>query len=248
MVRSLTGSIHSAPDIKTAEAAKVIENTQRDLNIALMNELSLIFHKLGLDTKEVLAAAGTKWNFLPFAPGLVGGHCIGVDPYYLTFKAESLGYRPEVILAGRRINDSMGHYVVLSTVKLLIKNDKAVKGSKVLVLGMTFKENIPDIRNTKVIRIYEELIDYGVKAYVYDPCAYREEVAHEYGLDLLAAPEQQAPYDAIIFAVNHDLLIKNVDIDKLIELSKDEKPILIDVKGLFDKSHLESLGIVYWSL
>ena len=206
-VDSLYGSIitagtYKASSIRVAEAAKVIENTQRDLNIALINELAVIFNKLGIDTEEVLLAAGTKWNFLPFRPGLVGGHCIGVDPYYLTHKAQAIGYHPEVILAGRRINDSMGRYVVNELVKAMIKRRIHVAGAKVLVMGLTFKENCPDIRNTKVVDILAELKEYGVVADVFDPWVDAAEAQHEYGITPVSAP-QAGSYDAIILAVGH---------------------------------------------
>ncbi|MBU1308755.1 MAG: Vi polysaccharide biosynthesis UDP-N-acetylglucosamine C-6 dehydrogenase TviB [Gammaproteobacteria bacterium] len=198
----ITAGTYKASSIRVAEAAKVIENTQRDLNIALINELAVIFNKLGIDTEEVLLAAGTKWNFLPFRPGLVGGHCIGVDPYYLTHKAQSIGYNPEVILAGRRINDSMGRYVVSELVKAMIKRRIQVSGAKVLVMGLTFKENCPDIRNTKVVDILNEFTEYGISADVFDPWVDATEAQHEYGINLTAKPEQ-ASYDAIILAVGH---------------------------------------------
>jgi UDP-N-acetyl-D-glucosamine/UDP-N-acetyl-D-galactosamine dehydrogenase len=184
-----------------AEASKVIENAQRDLNIAFVNELALIFDRLGIDTTEVLTAARTKWNFLPFAPGLVGGHCIGVDPYYLTHKAESLGYHAQVILAGRRINDNMGVYVANKVVKLMIQRNHNINGAKILLLGITFKENCPDIRNSRVIDVVRELQDFGADVHVYDPWASAPEVRHEYGLELLAEPA--GPYDAIVLAVAH---------------------------------------------
>lgn len=207
-VDNLYGSIivagtYKASSIRVAEAAKVIENTQRDLNIALINELAVIFNKLGIDTEEVLLAAGTKWNFLPFRPGLVGGHCIGVDPYYLTHKAQSIGYHPEVILAGRRINDSMGSYVVSELVKAMLKKSIQVKGSRVLVLGLTFKENCPDIRNTKVVDILSELSEYGVNADIYDPWVDVAESMHEYKVTPIAQPEPGS-YDAVILAVAHN--------------------------------------------
>ncbi len=198
----ITAGTYKASSIRVAEAAKVIENTQRDLNIALINELAVIFNKLGIDTEEVLLAAGTKWNFLPFRPGLVGGHCIGVDPYYLTHKAQAIGYHPEVILAGRRINDSMGRYVVSELVKAMIKRRIHVAGAKVLVMGLTFKENCPDIRNTKVVDILAELKEYGVQADVFDPWVNSDEAQHEYGITPLTKPEQGA-YDAVILAVGH---------------------------------------------
>lgn len=194
---------HKATSIRVAEAAKVIENTQRDVNIALINELALIFNKMGIDTEAVLKAAGTKWNFLPFRPGLVGGHCIGVDPYYLTHKAQSIGYHPEIILAGRRLNDSMGAYVASQMVKALMKRRIHVNGAKVLILGLTFKENCPDLRNTKVVDIIRELQEYNVEVDVHDPWAAAEEARHEYGLNTVATP-QVGSYDGIILAVAHD--------------------------------------------
>lgn len=199
----ITAGTYKASSIKVAEAAKVIENTQRDLNIALMNELSLIFKKLGIDTLEVLKAAGTKWNFLPFRPGLVGGHCIGVDPYYLTHKAQEVGYHPEVILAGRRINDSMACYVADETIKLMLRKGQPVLGSKVLVLGLTFKENCPDVRNTKVVDIVKALRGYNTQVDVYDPWIDIQEAEHEYGLKCLAHPPEKGHYAAIVLAVGH---------------------------------------------
>lgn len=199
----ITAGTHKASSIKVAEAAKVIENTQRDVNIALMNELSLIFHKLGIDTLEVLQAAGTKWNFLPFRPGLVGGHCIGVDPYYLTHKAQEVGYHPEVILAGRRINDSMASHVADETVKLMLRKNLSVLGSKVLVLGLTFKENCPDLRNTKVVDIIKALYSYNTQVDVYDPWIDLAEAEHEYGLKCLPVMPASGQYAAVILAVGH---------------------------------------------
>ena len=204
----ITAGTHKASSIKVAEAAKVIENTQRDLNIALMNELSLIFHKLGIDTLEVLQAAGTKWNFLPFRPGLVGGHCIGVDPYYLTHKAQEVGYHPEVILAGRRINDSMAAHVADETVKLMLRKGIPVLGSKVLVLGLTFKENCPDLRNTKVVDIVRTLQGYNTRVDVYDPWIDRDEARHEYGLECLAEQPAASRYSAIVIAVGHQQFVE----------------------------------------
>jgi UDP-N-acetyl-D-glucosamine/UDP-N-acetyl-D-galactosamine dehydrogenase len=203
----ITAGTYKASSIKVAEAAKVIENTQRDLNIALMNELSLIFKKLGIDTLEVLKAAGTKWNFLPFRPGLVGGHCIGVDPYYLTHKAQEVGYHPEVILAGRRINDSMASHVADETVKLMLRKGQPVLGSKVLVLGLTFKENCPDVRNTKVVDIVKALQGYNTQVDVYDPWIDIQEAEHEYGLKCLTHPPKQGQYAAIVLAVGHKQFI-----------------------------------------
>ncbi|WP_137885655.1 Vi polysaccharide biosynthesis UDP-N-acetylglucosamine C-6 dehydrogenase TviB [Pseudomonas sp. 2FE] len=198
----ITAGTHKASSIKVAEAAKVIENTQRDLNIALINELALIFNKMGIDTQAVLEAAGTKWNFLPFRPGLVGGHCIGVDPYYLTHKAEAIGYHPEIILAGRRLNDSMGAYVVSQLVKAMLKRRIHVDGARVLVMGLTFKENCPDLRNTRVIDIVQELAEYNVAVDVYDPWVSAEEALHEYGITPVAEPKVNT-YDGIILAVAH---------------------------------------------
>jgi len=225
----ITAGTHKAPSIKVAEAAKVIENSQRDINIAFVNELALIFNKMGIDTLDVLAAAGTKWNFLPFRPGLVGGHCIGVDPYYLTFKAESLGYHPEVILAGRRINDNMGAYVAKEVIKLLIKKSHKVDGAKVLVLGITFKENCPDIRNSRVIDVISELKDFGCDVSVYDPWADAKEVAHEYGLSL--SKELGEKYDAVVLAVAHKEFI-GMDMESL----KHEDSVVYDIKGFFDRN------------
>lgn len=198
----ITAGTHKASSIKVAEAAKVIENTQRDLNIALMNELSMIFARLGIDTHEVLAAAGTKWNFLPFKPGLVGGHCIGVDPYYLTHKAQAVGYHPEVILAGRRVNDNMGPYAVSELIKAMIKAGQTIASARVLVMGLTFKENCPDLRNTRVIDVVRELKEFGCEVDVTDCWADPEEAMHEYGLELIGEPDQQA-YNAVILAVPH---------------------------------------------
>jgi len=238
--------IHKAPNIKTAEAAKVIENIQRDLNIALVNELAVIFHKLGLDTKDVLDAASTKWNFLRFEPGLVGGHCIGVDPYYLTFKAQSLGYQPEVILSGRRINDSMGKYIAEQTIKHLIKAGRTVKGSKILILGFTFKENINDIRNTRVIDIYNELKEYGVSPYIHDPCADSKDVLSEYGIRLISKPEIESPFDGIIAAVKHSAYTR-YSAGYLKRLCN-SNALLIDIKGIYKKDDALKAGFNYWRL
>jgi UDP-N-acetyl-D-galactosamine dehydrogenase len=238
--------IHKAPDIRTAEAAKVIENIQRDLNIALVNELSIIFNRIGLDTRAVLDAAETKWNFLPFQPGLVGGHCIGVDPYYLTFKAQSIGYHPEVILSGRRINDNMGDYIADKTVKQLIVAGKPVKKSKVLILGLTFKENIRDIRNTRVIDIYERLREFGVLPFIHDPLADKAEVKKEYKLSLLEKPESGKPYDGVILAVKHRAY-RRYSLNYLKKLCS-EKPVLVDVKACYDRAKAISAGFRYWRL
>jgi UDP-N-acetyl-D-galactosamine dehydrogenase len=238
--------IHRASSIKVAEAAKVIENTQRDLNIALMNELAMIFDIMGINTLEVLEAAGTKWNFLPFRPGLVGGHCIGVDPYYLTFKAEALGYHPEMILAGRRINDGMGKYIAEKTVKLLIKQGKAVKGAQVAVLGITFKENVPDLRNTRVVDIVNELEDYGVKVLVHDPLADAQEALQYYGLETVAI-EALEGVDAVVVSVLHTAYL-TLGLDGIAKLCANGSPIVVDVKGAFDPEQAKFKNITYYQL
>lgn len=243
----IDAGVHKASSIKVAEAAKVIENTQRDLNIALMNELALIFHKLDIDTIEVLKAAGTKWNFLKFYPGLVGGHCIGVDPYYLTYKAEETGYNPQVILSGRRINDNMGKYVAENTVKSLIRSGKAVKGSKVLLLGLTFKENVGDIRNTKVIDIISELNEYQVETIVHDPHASKDEVFEEYNIELSDLTEEMK-VDSVIVAVAHDSF-KKYSLEKILQwYNSSSEPVLIDIKGFYDKETAKKMGFIYWRL
>ncbi|MEP2773894.1 MAG: nucleotide sugar dehydrogenase [Fulvivirga sp.] len=229
----ITAGTHKASSIKVAEAAKVIENSQRDLNIAFVNELALIFDKLDIDTHEVLEAAGTKWNFLPFKPGLVGGHCIGVDPYYLTHKAEGVGYNPQVILAGRRINDNMGVFIANKVIKLMAQNDNPIKNSRALVLGITFKENCPDIRNSRVIDVINELESFGVKVDVYDPHADVEEVKLEYNKTLTDEP--QGEYAAIILAVGHTEF-KSLDLNNY----KNNKSIIYDVKGYLEKSVVSS--------
>jgi UDP-N-acetyl-D-galactosamine dehydrogenase len=225
----VTAGTYLASSIKVAEAAKVIENTQRDVNIGLINELALIFNKLGIDTEEVLRAAGTKWNFLPFRPGLVGGHCIGIDPYYLTYKAQSVGYHPEIILAGRRLNDGMSAYIASQLVKAMIKKRIQVEGSTVLMLGITFKENCPDIRNTKVVDVITELSDYGVKVDCYDPWADSMEVNKEYGIEMLDAPKMNH-YDGIIIAVAHDNF-KRLNANEIHEYGLSEH-VLYDLKYL----------------
>ncbi|MEN8426860.1 Vi polysaccharide biosynthesis UDP-N-acetylglucosamine C-6 dehydrogenase TviB [Acinetobacter schindleri] len=224
---------HKASSIKVAEAAKVIENTQRDVNIALINELAVIFNKMGIDTEAVLQAAGTKWNFLPFRPGLVGGHCIGVDPYYLTHKAQSIGYHPEIILAGRRLNDGMGAYVVTQLVKGMIKKKIQVEGAKVLVLGLSFKENCPDIRNTKIIDIVHELQEYHIQADVYDPWVDASEAEHEYGITPVQTLEN-GQYDAVILAVAHDQF-KAMDVEAIRGLGK-ANHVLYDLKYVLSQS------------
>ena len=233
----ITAGTYKASSIKVAEAAKVIENTQRDVNIALMNELSLIFNKLGIDTLEVLLAAGTKWNFLPFRPGLVGGHCIGVDPYYLTHKAQELGYHPEVILAGRRINDSMAEHVADETVKLMLKKGLSVLGSKVLVLGLTFKENCPDVRNTKVVDIVKGLLAYNTLVDVYDPWVDLKEAKAEYGLNCLSSMPENNTYSAVILAVGHDQF-KAMGIDGIKAFAV-ENAVIFDVKSVLDKASVD---------
>jgi UDP-N-acetyl-D-galactosamine dehydrogenase len=226
----ITAGTHKASSIKVAEAAKVIENTQRDVNIALINELALIFNKLGIDTEEVLLAAGTKWNFLPFRPGLVGGHCIGVDPYYLTHKAQAIGYNPEVILSGRRINDSMGAYVVSQLIKLMLKKRIHVQDAKVLIMGLTFKENCPDIRNTRIVDIVEELKTYGVSVDVYDPWVNSNEAFEEYAIRPINQPGL-GKYDAMILAVAHQEF-KEMPIQEIRALGKAQS-IIYDLKYLF---------------
>ncbi|MFZ2989147.1 nucleotide sugar dehydrogenase [Ideonella sp.] len=242
----VTAGVHRAPSIKVAEAAKVIENTQRDLNIALMNELSVLFARMGIDTAEVLAAAGSKWNFLPFRPGLVGGHCIGVDPYYLTYKAEQHGYIPQVILAGRRINDNMGRYVARNTVKLMLQNGLDVPRCRIGVLGLTFKENCPDIRNSKVIDLVRELRDHGTTVVVADPWADAAEVQHECGISLadLAA---EAPFDALVVAVAHREY-RALGAAELRALLRGDKPVLADVKALYPRDELAAAGVTVFRL
>ena len=237
--------VHRAESIKVAEAAKVIENSQRDINIAFMNELSIIFNKMGIDTKSVLKAAGTKWNFLKFSPGLVGGHCIGVDPYYLTYKAEQLGYHSRIILSGRRINDDMGRYVAENTVKKLIAADKFVRNAKVAILGFTFKENCPDTRNTKVIDIVNELKEYGIDPAIADPTADADEAKRLYGVEFVSMDEIR-DMDAVIIAVAHDAFssftVKDVDVF----FGKQGKKVLLDLKGLLDRNEFEKAGYCYW--
>lgn len=239
--------IHRASSIKVAEAAKVIENTQRDLNIALMNELAIIFGRLGIETTEVLEAAGTKWNFLPFRPGLVGGHCIGVDPYYLTFKAEGMGFHPEVILAGRRTNDGMGKYVAECTVKHLIARGNVIRGARVGILGFTFKENVPDLRNTRVVDIIAELHDYGVETLVHDAEAEPAEAMHEYGQELLPL-EALRDLDAVILAVSHRAYAAFTPEDIRARFRDPDKGVLMDVKSLYDPAAMRAAGLDYWRL
>jgi len=240
----VTAGVHRAASIKVAEAAKVIENTQRDLNIALMNELALIFDRLGVDTLDVLEAAGTKWNFLPFRPGLVGGHCIGVDPYYLTHKAEKIGYIPQVILAGRRINDGVGRFIAQRTIREMIHAGHNVLGATVTVLGLTFKEDCPDIRNSKVIDIIRELQDYGVDVQVHDPLADAVEVRHEYGLDMVPF-DQLRPASAVVVAVAHKQF-REMGVEAYKGLMTGS--VLIDVKGIFTAEEAKRHGIRFWRL
>lgn len=238
--------VHRAESIKVAEAAKVIENSQRDINIAFMNELSIIFNKMGIDTQSVLKAAGTKWNFLKFYPGLVGGHCIGVDPYYLTYKAEMLGYHSQVILAGRRINDDMGKYVAQNAVKKLICADKSVKGARVAILGFTFKENCPDTRNTKVIDIVNELREYGIEPVICDPEADSAEAKRLYGIEFKDISSVKDA-DAVILAVAHDEF-KKFTIDDIGAFFGEGRKVLLDIKGLLDRKEYENAGYIYWRL
>ncbi|MDC5308705.1 Vi polysaccharide biosynthesis UDP-N-acetylglucosamine C-6 dehydrogenase TviB [Acinetobacter baumannii] len=242
----ITAGTHKASSIKVAEAAKVIENTQRDLNIALVNELSVIFDRIGIDTLDVLEAAGSKWNFLPFRPGLVGGHCIGVDPYYLTHKAEEVGYHPQVILAGRRINDNMARYVARNTIKLMLQNGIDVPRAKVGVLGVTFKENCPDIRNSKVADLIKELEFWGAQVVVADPWADADEVRHEYGIEL-GKVDAQNPVDSVIIAVGHNEF-RSLSASELRSYMKCEKPVLADVKSLFDRIEMSDAGFTVFRL
>jgi UDP-N-acetyl-D-galactosamine dehydrogenase len=232
----ITAGTHLASSIRVAEAAKVIENTQRDVNIALINELALIFHRLGLDTQEVLEAAGSKWNFLPFRPGLVGGHCIGVDPYYLTHKAQAIGYHPEIILAGRRLNDSMGAYVVKQVIKLMTHRGSLSKDAQVLVLGLTFKENCPDLRNTRVVDIVAEFKEYGITCDIYDPWINPAEARHEYGIEVIDQP-RAAAYDAVILAVAHRQF-RDLGVARIRGFGKPDA-VLYDVKQLFPKDQVD---------
>lgn len=236
--------VYRAESIKVAEAAKVIENSQRDINIAFMNELAMVFDKMNIDTVEVLKAAQTKWNFLNFKPGLVGGHCIGVDPYYFIYKAQELGYHSQIILSGRQINDEMGKYIGQNTIKKLVLADKKVKGAKVGIMGITFKENCPDIRNTKVIDIINELREYGVDVLVYDPIANKDDVKSEYNIDLVSYENLQK-LDAVLIAVEHEEF-KNLDIKDIKNMQNKKNPIIIDIKGIFDKDKIT--GCMYYRL
>lgn len=243
---SIIQDIYRAESIKVAEAAKVIENAQRDINIAFMNELSLIFDKMKIDTKAVLAAAGTKWNFLKFSPGLVGGHCIGVDPYYLTYKAQEMGYHPQVILAGRRINDGMGKWVAEQTVKELIRSGKNVNGARINILGITFKENVPDVRNSRVKDIVSELLEYGADISISDPLATEEDALKEYGFGLTGFMDLPKA-DAVVVAVPHGVY-RDLGVDDIRRLFRNSNGVLIDVKYIFDSKEFQGSGIRYWSL
>jgi nucleotide sugar dehydrogenase len=242
----IEAGVYRAESIKVAEAAKVIENSQRDINIAFMNELSIIFNKMGIDTKAVLAAAGTKWNFLNFHPGLVGGHCIGVDPYYLTYKAEELGYHSQIILSGRRINDDMGKYIAENLVKYMIKSDKTVRGAKVAIIGFTFKENCPDTRNTKVIDIINELKEYGVSPIIADPIADMDEAKAIYNIDFVDM-DKIRDMDAVVIAVAHKQFLE-LSMDKINEFFGEEKKVLFDIKGILNRSEYEAAEYSYWRL
>jgi UDP-N-acetyl-D-galactosamine dehydrogenase len=231
----ITAGTHKAPSLKVAEASKAIENAQRDVNISFVNELSLIFDRIGIDTHDVIEAAGTKWNFLKYKPGLVGGHCIGVDPYYLAHKAESLGYHPQVILSGRRVNDNMGPFVANRVLKLMIDKDHKIKGAKVLIMGITFKENCPDVRNTRVVDIYHELKQFGLNVDVYDPWADSAEVKHEYGIDILNKLQDNVTYDGIVVAVAHDEFL-NINYQTL----KSPKGVIFDTKACLDRSIVDA--------
>jgi len=242
----IEAGVYRAESIKVAEAAKVIENSQRDINIAFMNELSVIFHKLDIDTQSVLNAAKTKWNFQVFEPGLVGGHCIGVDPYYLTYKAETIGYHSQVIIAGRRINDLMGKYIAENTVKQLIKANRQIRGAKVAIMGITFKENCPDIRNSKVIDIIEELKEYDVEVEVSDPIADNHDVFNQYNIQLKNI-EDISLVDAVIIAVRHEAY-SGFTLDSIKGFFGNSRPVIIDIKRLLDKKEAEKIGYIYWGL
>lgn len=231
----ITAGTHKAASIKVAEAAKVIENSQRDINIAFVNELAMIFNRMGIDTHQVLEASATKWNFLPFKPGLVGGHCIGVDPYYLAQKAQEVGYHPEIILAGRRLNDGMGKYIAGEVVKLMIKNDITVKAANVLVLGITFKENCPDVRNTRVVDIIQELVSYGINVSIYDPWAKPEDVSHEYGINIMTELPADSMFDSMVLAVAHKSFL-----DANWRTYVKKGGIIYDVKGCLDKGMVDA--------
>ncbi|MDO6451805.1 nucleotide sugar dehydrogenase [Oceanobacillus profundus] len=243
----IEAGVFEAESIKVAEAAKVIENSQRDINIAFMNELSMVFNKMDINTKAVLEAAGTKWNFLKFTPGLVGGHCIGVDPYYFTYKAEQLGYHSQIILSGRKINDDMGKYIASNIIKKMIKAKQEIDGARVAIFGLTFKENVPDVRNTKIIDIITELEEYGVETLVYDPVAENEEVYNEFNIRLVEQ-EELTELDCVVFAVPHKEFQESYSLDNVEELYKNDSKVLIDIKSIFDRKESEARGYHYWSL
>ncbi|CEN94055.1 nucleotide sugar dehydrogenase [Paraclostridium sordellii] len=242
----IDAGVYKAESIKVAEAAKVIENSQRDINIAFMNELAMVFNKMDIDTSEVLRAAGTKWNFLNFTPGLVGGHCIGVDPYYFIYKAEELGYHSQIILSGRKINDGMSKFIAENTIKTLIKAEKQIKGARVAIMGLTFKENCPDIRNTKVMDIINELHEYGVETLVYDPLANKQEAWNEYKINIVDFKEIKN-VDAVIFAVAHDNF-KEIKINKILNMYSHGKKVIVDVKGLYNLEEINIDNLIYWKL
>ncbi|WP_077369208.1 nucleotide sugar dehydrogenase [Anaerosalibacter sp. Marseille-P3206] len=246
-VSIIKAGIHKAESIKIAEAAKVIENSQRDINIAFMNELAMVFNKMGIDTKAVLEAAGTKWNFLNFTPGLVGGHCIGVDPYYFVYKAEQLGYHSQIILAGRKINDDMGKYVASNVIKKMIQAEQSIKGSRVAIFGITFKENCPDVRNTKVVDIIEELEEYGIDVVVHDPVADKDEVYREYGIHLVEK-EEINNLNCVVLAVAHNDFKEGYGFKFLDKLYKTDDKVIIDIKHILDRKECEKKGYSYWSL
>jgi UDP-N-acetyl-D-galactosamine dehydrogenase len=243
----IPAGVYIAPSIKIAEAAKMVENIQRDVNIAFMNELALIFHRLGIDTKEVLKASKTKWNFLEFEPGLVGGHCIGVDPYYFIYKAKEVGCIPQLILTGRFINESLPRFIAEEIIKLLVKTGKVVNRSKALILGFTFKEDVPDVRNTKVYDLVQILEEFGVKSVIYDPIADREKTEKEYSIKLVEDFRKLSPYDVVIVAVKHKLFQRKLDLSVIKQLCK-EPAILVDIKGVYDREEAIKKQVIYWRL
>ena len=243
----IEAGVHEAESIKVAEASKVIENSQRDINIAFMNELAMVFNKMDIDTNAVLEAASTKWNFLKFTPGLVGGHCIGVDPYYFTYKAEQLGYHSQIILAGRKVNDDMGKYVAKNVIKQMIQAKQELTNAKIGVLGLTFKENVADVRNTKVTDIITELEDYGLDVLVHDPIAEADTVYREYGIELVDEA-QLKDLDCLVLAVPHDVFKEKYTLDVVDTLYKNDKKVLVDIRGIFDRQQAEEIGIQYWNL
>lgn len=243
----IEAGVHEAESIKVAEASKVIENSQRDINIAFMNELAMVFNKMDIDTNAVLEAASTKWNFLKFTPGLVGGHCIGVDPYYFTYKAEQLGYHSQIILAGRKVNDDMGKYVAKNVIKQMIQAKQELTNAKIGVLGLTFKENVADVRNTKVTDIITELEDYGLDVLVHDPIAEADTVYREYGIELVDEA-QLKDLDCLVLAVPHDVFKEKYTLDVIDTLYKNDKKVLVDIRGIFDRQQAEEIGIQYWNL